>query len=124
MQDTLVVLYDEDFYTEHIEEQQERLFYSKFLNDNFNYRRHFYLNKGNFCDVLCFSMNIVAFLSVKLELFSKYKGDYDNWSSNNFERPPQENGLLDVSEPSAALTTPAIPINSAPKIAFAIFLRF
>ena len=90
--------FDEDFYTENIEEQQERLFYSKFLNDNFNYRRHFYLNKGNFCDVLCFSMNIVAFLSVKLELFSKYKGDYDNWSSNNFERPPQENGLLDVSE--------------------------
>ena len=43
-------------------------------------------------------MNIVAFLSVKLELFSKYKGDYDNWSSNNFEKPPQENGLLDVSE--------------------------
>ena len=90
--------FDEDFYTENIEEQQERLFYSKFLNDNFNYRRHFYLNKGNLCDVFCFAMNIVAFLSVKLELFSKYKGDYDNWSSNNFERPPQENGLLDVSE--------------------------
>ena len=90
--------FDEDYYTEHIEQQQKRLFYSKFLNDNFNYRRHFYLNKGNFCDVCCFAMNIVAFLSVKLELFSKYKGDYDNWSSNNFEKPPQENGLLDVSE--------------------------
>lgn len=90
--------FDEDFYTEKIEIQQKRLFYSKFLNDNFNYRRHFYLNKGNFCNVICFAMNIVAFLSVKLELFSKYKGDYDDWSSNNFEKPPQENGLLDLSE--------------------------
>ena len=90
--------FDEDFYTEKIEIQQKRLFYSKFLNDNFDYRRHFYLNKGNICDVICFAMNIVAFLSVKLELFSKYKADYDDWSSNNFEKPPQENGLLDVSE--------------------------
>jgi hypothetical protein len=89
---------DEDYFTANIKEQQKRLFYSEFLYKHFNYRSHFYLNKGNFCDVLCFSMNIVAFLSVKLELFSKYKGDYDNWSSNNFERPPQENGLLDVSE--------------------------
>lgn len=93
--------FDEDYYTQNINEQQERLFYSKFLNDNFNYRRHFYLNKGNFCDVISFAMNIVAFLSIKLELHWKYKGDYDNWSSNNFERPPEQNlqnGLIDISE--------------------------
>ena len=90
---------DEDYYSGNIDTQQERLFYSKFLNDNFNYRRFFYLNKGNFCDALCFIMNIVAFLSLKLELYWKYKGDYENWSSNNFERPPQQNALLgDMTE--------------------------
>ena len=90
--------FDEDYYSKNIEEQQKRLFYSKFLNDNFNYRRFFYLNKGNFCDVICFAMNIVAFLSARLELYSRYKGDYQKWSSKNFERPHQEGGLLDVSE--------------------------
>ncbi len=88
---------DEDYFTENIDEQQGRLFYSKFLNDNFNYRRHFYLNKGNFCNVICFGMNLVAFLTLKLELFWTYKGDYEAWSSCNFERPPEGNQLLDIS---------------------------
>ena len=89
--------YDEDYFTDNINEQQGRLFYSKFLNDNFNYRRLFYLNKGNFCNVICFGMNLVSFLSLKLELFWTYKGDYEAWSSCNFERPPEGNQLLDIS---------------------------
>ena len=89
---------DQEYYTKNINEQQERLFYSKFLNENFNYRRYFYLNKGNFCNVFCFFMNILAFLALKLELMWTYKGDYDNWSSNNFERAAQDIGLLDVSQ--------------------------
>ena len=89
---------DVEYYTKNINEQQKRLFYSKFLNTNFNYRRYFYLNKGNLCNVFCFSMNIITFLALKLELLWTYKGDYDNWSSNNFERPAQDIGLLDVSQ--------------------------
>ena len=83
-----------DYYTKNINLQQERLFYSSFLNENFNYRRYFYLNRGNFCNVLCFLMNIVSFLALKLELFWTYEGDYENWSSNNFERAG--NNLLDI----------------------------
>ena len=41
-------------------------------------------------------MNIIAFIALNLELFWTYKGDYENWSSNNFERPA--NALLDVSQ--------------------------
>ena len=89
---------DVDYYTKNINEQQERLFYSKFLNNNFNYRRYFYLNSGNVCNVICFSMNVITFLAIKLELSWTYKGDYDNWSSNNFERAAQDIGLLDVSQ--------------------------
>lgn len=87
---------DEDYYTKNINLQQERLFYSSFLNENFNYRRYFYLNRGNFCNVLCFLMNIVSFLALKLELFWTYEGDYENWSSNNFERAG--NNLLDIPQ--------------------------
>ena len=90
--------YDEDYYTNNINDQQLRLFYSKFLSEHFNYRTIFYLNKGNFCNVICFSMNIVSFLSIKLELLWTYKGDYESWSSYNFEKPRNENGLLDISE--------------------------
>jgi energy-coupling factor transport system permease protein len=42
-------------------------------------------------------MNLVSFLSLKLELFWTYKGDYEAWSSCNFERPPEGNQLLDIS---------------------------
>ena len=90
--------YDEDYYTKNINEQQLRLFYSQFLNEHFNYRTIFYLNKGNFCNVICFSMNIVSFLSVKLEFFWTYKGDYESWSSYNFEKPRNEERLLDMIE--------------------------
>lgn len=78
---------DVAYYTDTINIQQQRLPYSEFLNNNFNYRRFFYLNKGNFCNIICFLMNIVSFLSLKAELNWTYKGDYDRWSSNNFELP-------------------------------------
>lgn len=86
---------DEIYYTDNINQQQHRLFYSKFLSEHFNYRTINYLNKGNFCNVICFSMNIVAFISVKLELIYTYKGDYKTWSSQNFE---QTHALFDYAE--------------------------
>ena len=77
---------DEDYYTKNIVEQQSRLFYSSFLNDNFNYRMLFYLNKGNFCNVICFTMNIIALVALKLELYYTYDRNYETWSLNNFEK--------------------------------------
>ncbi len=87
--------HDEKYYTDNINQQQRRLFYSEFLSKYFDYRRINYLNKGNFCNVICFAMNIVAFLSVKLELLHTYKGDYETWSSYNFERT---HALFDYAE--------------------------
>lgn len=82
--------YDEMYYTYNINEQQHRLFYSKFLSEHFNYRTINYLNKGIFSNVICFAMNIVAFLGVKLELYTTYKNNYSIWSSTNFEKPRTE----------------------------------
>ena len=39
-------------------------------------------------------MNIVAFLSMKLELFWTFKGEFKRWSKSNFELPKQENIVL------------------------------
>lgn len=90
--------WDEDYFKKNIDEQQDRIFYPKFFRDFFNYRKNFYLDKGNFNNVLCFAMNIITFLSLKLELFWTFKGDYQSWSSNNFEKIKEENQLLDYSD--------------------------
>ena len=90
--------WDEDYYKDNIDEQQDRIFYPAFFRDFFNYRKHFYLDKGNFNNVLCFTMNIVAFLSLKLELYWTFKGDYQRWSTSNFERLREENVLLDYND--------------------------
>jgi hypothetical protein len=81
---------DQYYYSKNIDEQQGRLSYSKFLNDYFDYRKNFYLNRGNFCNVICFSMNIVAFFSLKLEIHYTFGGDYEAWSAYNFESKGQE----------------------------------
>ena len=64
------------------------------------HREYFYLNRGNLCNVICYFMNIVAFISMKLELHWTFKGDYDSWSSRNFEKHEQEgdDGLLNISQ--------------------------
>ena len=43
-------------------------------------------------------MNIVSFLALKLELFWTFKGDYQRWSSSNFEKSKEENNLLDYTD--------------------------
>lgn len=87
---------DEDYYFKNINEQQKRLPYSIKIY----HREYFYLNRGNLCNVICYFMNIVAFISMKLELHWTFKGDYDSWSSRNFEKHEQEgdDGLLNISQ--------------------------
>jgi hypothetical protein len=86
--------WDADYFKKNIDEQQNRIYYPKFFRDFFNYRKNFYLDRGNFNNVLCFAMNIVAFLSMKLELFWTFKGEFKRWSKSNFELPKQENIVL------------------------------
>jgi hypothetical protein len=87
--------WDEDFYKKNIEEQQERIYYPEFFRKFFDYRRNFYLDKGNFNNVICFAMNIVCFLCLKLELYWSFRGDYERWSRSNFENVNGENRLLE-----------------------------
>lgn len=83
---------DEDYFYKNIDIQQTRLLYSEFLSNYFNYRLYFYLDKGNLCDVICFLMNIVSFIALKIELKLTFKEDYENWSENNFEK---KGGLIE-----------------------------
>jgi len=87
---------DEDYYFKNINEQQKRLPYSIKIY----HREYFYLNRGNLCNVICYFMNIVAFISIKLELSLTFKGDYDSWSSRNFEKHAQggDDALLNISQ--------------------------
>ena len=89
--------WDADYFKKNINEQQERIFYPEFLRDMFNYRINFYLDKGTFNSVICFLMNIVSFLSMKIELFWTFKNNYQRWSISNFEKQKNENRLLDYS---------------------------
>ena len=61
----------------------------------------FYLNSGNFCNLIFYLMNIVAFISVKADLRITYKNNYNSWIENNFEKPKIDslanNNLLDNS---------------------------
>lgn len=89
--------WDADYFKKNINEQQDRIFYPEFLRDMFNYRKNFYLDKGTFNSVICFLMNIVSFLSMKIELFWTFKNNYQKWSISNFEKQKNENRLLDYS---------------------------
>ncbi len=90
--------WDKDFYKAHIDEQQKRVFYPEFFTNFFNFRQHFYLDKGNFNNVICFAMNIICFLSLKIELYCSFKGDYNQWSRSNFEYLKGEKRLLDYQD--------------------------
>ena len=90
--------WDADYFKKNIDEQQDRIFYPEFLRDSFNYRKNFYLDKGTFNSVICFLMNIISFLSMKLELFWTFRGNYQRWSTSNFEKQKNENRFLDYSD--------------------------
>lgn len=77
---------DEAYYKDHINIQQ----YSEGVTGILNYRKLFYLDDSNFCNVICFLMNIISFLAMKADLYWIYKGNYDDWCKGNFERTKLE----------------------------------
>lgn len=68
-----------------------------FTNKYCGYRKLFYLITGNFCNIFCFLMNIVAFLLLKADLHSTYKNDYKSWNERMFEKPKLEKVNMDQS---------------------------
>ena len=87
---------DVKYYGEHIDFQTKRLPVLDFVKTTFNYHRLFYLNEGNFCNVICFLMNLVAFIGMKIDLHLNYKDNYNKWTESNFEKPKIETvGTMD-----------------------------
>ena len=92
---------DLEYYTRNASEQINLMSTNSFTDKFCNYRKMFYLNSGNFCNLIFYLMNIVAFISVKADLRITYKNNYNSWIENNFEKPKIDslanNNLLDNS---------------------------
>jgi len=92
---------DLEYYTRNASEQVNLMSSNSFTDKFCKYRKMFYLNSGNFCNLIFYLMNIVAFVSVKADLHITYKNNYNSWSENNFEKPRIDplgnNNLIDNS---------------------------
>ena len=90
---------DLEYYSNNASEQIKLMPTNSFTDKFCNYRKIFILNSGNFCNLIIYLMNIVAFVSVKADLRFTYKNNYNSWSENNFEKPRIDslgnNNLLD-----------------------------
>ena len=86
---------DTQYYDSNLKEQARRLTQNDFTKNYCKYRTLFSLNNGNFCNVLTFLMNVVAFLSIKAEIKFIYNNSYNSWSQGNFENPKIDAGLVD-----------------------------
>lgn len=77
---------------------QVSLMPSNSFSKNFcKYRKYFFLNFGNVCNITCFLMNIIAFIALKLDLHFTYKDNYNSWSEGNFEKPKVEKLSMEKS---------------------------
>ena len=86
---------DTVYYDNNIKTQAKRLVTNEFTEDYCKYRTLFSLNNGNLCNVICFLMNIILFISVRLEIRLIYGNTYNSWSEGNFEIPKIGGGLVD-----------------------------
>ena len=92
---------DTTFYREHGLEQISLMPKNDFSEKLLKYRNKFFLNNGNLCNCFCFLMNIVAFLSLKIDLSFIYQNNYNSWSEGNFEKPKLES--INVNLDSSAV---------------------
>lgn len=76
--------YSEDtmYYTNNIRNQIMRMIHKTNPNDK---NESFFLGRGNMSNIICFFMNIVAFLSLKAELYITHETNYESWKQANFE---------------------------------------
>ena len=86
---------DTQYYEANVQIQAERLVQNDFTKDYCQYRTLFTLNNGNFCNVISFLMNIIAFISVKADIRFIYSNSYNSWSEGNFENSKLGPGIVD-----------------------------
>ena len=90
---------DINYYEANLQTQANRIPVNGFVKDYCKYRTTLSLNNGNFCNVISFLMNIVAFLSVKADLKFNYANTYNSWNEGNFENP--KIGAINEDQPGA-----------------------
>ena len=83
------------YYDKNVQIQAERLGQTEFSRDYCKYRTLFTLNNGNFCNVISFLMNMVAFFAVKADIRFIYGNNYNSWSEGNFEDQRVGPGIID-----------------------------
>ena len=88
---------DTKYYSDNGKIQVDLMPSDKFSDKFCKYRKYFFLNFGNVCNITCFLMNIIAFISLKLDLHYTYKDNYNSWSEGNFEKPKIEKINMDQS---------------------------
>ena len=81
---------DIKYYGDNGKEQIGLMPANKFSNKFCKYRKLFFLNDGNVCNIICFLMNIIAFIALRLDLHFTYQDNYNSWSEGNFEKPKIE----------------------------------
>ena len=70
---------------------------NRFSKSLCKYRKYFFLNFGNVCNITCFLMNIIAFIALKIDLHLTYKDNYNSWNESYFEKPKMEKMSIDSS---------------------------
>ena len=81
---------DINYYGDNGKEQIKLMPSNKFSDKFCKYRKLFFLNDGNLCNIICFLMNIIAFIGLRLDLHFTYQDNYNSWSEGNFEKPKVE----------------------------------
>ena len=81
---------DTTYYEENGKKQVDRMPSTDFSDNFCGYRKMFFLNEGNLCNVICFLMYIIAFLGLKFDLHYNYSDNFNNWSDGNFEKTKKE----------------------------------
>lgn len=81
---------DINYYGDNGREQISLMPANSFSDKFCKYRKLFFLNDGNICNIICSLMNIIAFIALRLDLHFTYQDNYNSWSEGNFEKPKVE----------------------------------
>ena len=88
---------DIKFYGDNGRQQIDLMPSNSFSQKFCKYRKIFFLNVGNLCNIFCSLMNIIAFLSLKADLHFTYKDNFNSWVEGNFEKSKIEKLNVDQS---------------------------
>ena len=78
------------YYSQHVVDQIDRIEDAVYSIRTMEF---FSLNGANFCNAICFLLNIFAIIGLKFELYGTYSSNFDIWKKGNFENQEGQTGL-------------------------------